>query len=246
MRKLKLSMGILAIAFATLTTLSCKENKKENDNDNEHHSEMSTDEDHSKMNHDNSDGHHDEETTHDNSDGHHDEEATHDNSDGHHDKDNADETIDARDIKMSTEKNAATTPIIDAYFQIKNALVTDSKGNAAQGGTALLAAFSKFDMKTLTGETHKEYMEIAESAIEHAEHIVKSPLDHQREHFEVLSTDINDLIALIGTEKTIYQDFCPMASNGKGAIWLSETKEIKNPYMGSKMSTCGNIQQQIN
>tara|TARA_R110002049_G_scaffold116099_1_gene268415 strand:+ start:13551 stop:14252 length:702 start_codon:yes stop_codon:yes gene_type:complete len=233
MRKLKLSMGILAIAFATLTVASCKDAKKESNNEDGHHSEMSADEDHSKMNHDNSDGHHDEE-------------ATHDNSDGHHDQDNGDETTNARDIQMSTEKNAATSPIIDAYFQIKNALVTDNKENAAKGGTALLAAFSKYDVTTFTGETREEYMEIAESAKEHAEHIVKSPIDHQREHFEVLSTDINDLIALVGTEKTVYQDFCPMAANGKGAIWLSETKEIKNPYMGSKMPTCGNMQKQIN
>ena len=242
MRKLKLSMGILAIAFATLTVVSCKDAKKENNNEDGHHSEMSTDEDHSTMNHDNSDGHHDEEATHDNSDGHHDEEATHDNSDGHHDGDSAEMSSEARDLDVSSQKNPATTPIIDAYLQIKNALVTDNKGNAAKGGTALLAAFSKFDMTTLTGESHKEYMEIAESAIEHAEHIVKSPIDHQREHFETLSTDINDLITLLGTDKTLYLDYCPM----KKVSWLSETKDIKNPFYGSEMLTCGNVKKQIN
>ena len=229
MRKLKLSMGILAIAFATLTVVSCKDAKKENNNEDGHHSEMSTDEDHSKMNHDNSDGHHDEE-------------ATHDNSDGHHDGDSAEMSSEARDLDVSSQKNPATTPIIDAYLQIKNALVTDNKGNAAKGGTALLAAFSKFDMTTLTGESHKEYMEIAESAIEHAEHIVKSPIDHQREHFETLSTDVNDLITLLGTDKTLYQDYCPM----KKVTWLSETKAIKNPFYGSEMLTCGNVKKQIN
>ena len=88
-------------------------------------------------------------------------------------------------------------------------------------------------------------MEILESAKEHAEHIVKSPIDHQREHFEVLSTDIKDLIGLVGSEKTLYQDFCPMFNDGKGAIWLSEFKEIKNPYYGSKMLTCGSIQKEL-
>jgi alpha-D-ribose 1-methylphosphonate 5-triphosphate diphosphatase PhnM len=111
-------------------------------------------------------------------------------------------------------------------LQIKNALVADDKEVAAKGGTTLLKAFSKFDMTALKGEAHKEYMEILENAKEQAEHIVKSPIDHQREHFEVLSTDINDLIALLGTNKTLYQDFCPMANDGKGAIWLSEIKDI--------------------
>jgi hypothetical protein len=85
-------------------------------------------------------------------------------------------------------------------------------------------------------------MEILESAKEHAEHIVKKPIDHQREHFETLSTDITDLITLLGTDKTLYQDYCPM----KKVSWLSETKEIKNPFYGSKMLTCGSVKKQIN
>ena len=101
-------------------------------------------------------------------------------------------------------------------------------------------------MTKLTDAQHKEYMEIVENAKEQAEHIVKSPIDHQREHFEVLSNDVNDLITLLGTDKTLYQTFCPMYNNKKGAIWLSETDEIKNPFYGSKMLTCGKVQKQIN
>ncbi|EKF55536.1 hypothetical protein I215_07497, partial [Galbibacter marinus] len=50
MSKLKSTLGIVAIAFITLTVMSCKDNSKE---------QNSTDGDHSEMNHDNSDGHHD-------------------------------------------------------------------------------------------------------------------------------------------------------------------------------------------
>ena len=217
MKNLKVTIGILAIAFITLTVSSCKDNKKNHNNNDGHHTEMKSD-DHSNMNHDNSDGHHDNAST------------------SHHE----------RDIEANTQKNSSTTPIIDAYIQIKNGLVADSKSAAAKGGAALLTAFSQFDMSNLSGDTHKEYMEILESAKENAEHIVKSPIGHQREHFEVLSTDINDLITLLGTEKTLYQDFCPMANNNKGAYWLSEVKEIKNPYFGAKMMKCGSVKKQIN
>jgi len=180
----------------------------------------------------------------------------HNNNDGHHSevkkeihtKMNHDSTS-----KKGTEakvvnhqKNTATSPIINGYIQIKNGLVADDKDAAAKGGTALLTAFAKFDMSTLSGQTHKEYMEIIESAKEQSEHIVKSPIDHQREHFEVLSADISDLITLLGTEKTLYQDFCPMANNNKGAYWLSEVENIKNPYFGAKMMKCGSVKKQIN
>jgi hypothetical protein len=148
--------------------------------------------------------------------------------------------------KTDYQKNPATTPIIEAYIQIKNGLVDDSKEKAANGAEALLKAFSAFDMTQLTTETHKEYMEILESAKEHTEHIVKGTIDNQREHFEPLSTNISDMIALLGTEKTLYKDFCPMANNNKGAYWLSEVRGIKNPYFGAKMMKCGNVREQIN
>jgi altronate dehydratase len=151
-----------------------------------------------------------------------------------------------REILQNNTKNAETAAILDAYFEIKNGLVADSKENTAKGGNELLAALSKFDMSKLSEKAHKEYMEIQESAKEHADHIVKSDIDHQREHFEGLSTDITDLVALLGTNKVIYQDFCPMANNNKGALWLSEVKEINNPYFGSKMLTCGSVKKQIN
>ncbi|KKM63345.1 hypothetical protein LCGC14_1512330, partial [marine sediment metagenome] len=88
--------------------------------------------------------------------------------------------------------------------------------------------------------------DIIEDAKEHAEHISESPIGHQREHFDVLSKDMIDLIAITGTEEKLYQDFCPMYNDNKGAQWLSATKEIKNPYYGAKMMSCGSVQKEIN
>lgn len=206
MKTSKTIIAILAITLLSFTAISCKTDKKDEKKNA-----------HSEMNHDNSDGHHNESS----------------------------EKKD-RTIAANAQKNIATSPIIEGYLQIKNGLVSDSKEATAKGATALVTSFSEFDMSKLTGETHNEYMEIMESAKEHAEHIVKSDMKHQREHFEALSTDINDLVALLGTEKTLYQDFCPMANNNKGAYWLSEVKEIKNPYFGASMLKCGSVKKQIN
>lgn len=151
-----------------------------------------------------------------------------------------------KNIDTVTQKSDLASAIIDGYLVLKNALVDEDSEKAAEGGKMMLTAFSNFEMAKLTEIQHTKYMEIAESAKEHADHIVKNPIDHQREHFEDLSKDINELIALVGTDKTLYQDFCPMASNNKGAMWMSETEEINNPYFGSKMLKCGSVQKQIN
>ncbi|PZD79390.1 DUF3347 domain-containing protein [Mesonia sp. K7] len=59
MKKVKLVTTIMVMAFISLTAVSCKDAKTDKNDSTEHHSEMNADGDHSKMNHDNSDGHHD-------------------------------------------------------------------------------------------------------------------------------------------------------------------------------------------
>ena len=44
-----------------------------------------------------------------------------------------------------------------------------------------------------------------------------------------------------GFPSTIYIQKCPMANNNKGAIWLSTDEEIRNPYYGDAMLTCGSV-----
>lgn len=147
-------------------------------------------------------------------------------------------------VATTTIQSDVTTPVLDAYFNLKNALVAENKTAAAAAGKVFLAALTSFDTANLSETQQKEFLEIAGTAKEHAQHIIKSALDHQVEHFVDLSIDVKDLITLVGTNKTIYQVHCPMYHDG--AIWLSEFKEVKNPYFGSKMLTCGTIQTQFN
>jgi Cu(I)/Ag(I) efflux system membrane fusion protein len=39
----------------------------------------------------------------------------------------------------------------------------------------------------------------------------------------------------------VYKEYCPMAFDNKGAYWLSESEEIRNPYFGKSMLTCGEV-----
>jgi hypothetical protein len=143
--------------------------------------------------------------------------------------------------------NASINEVVANYLKLKNALVNDNSKEAANSGNALVATIGKVDMNSISKEQMKGYMDIADDAKEHAEHIGSNGDDiaHQREHFVMLSKDINDLIKTFGTSQKLYQDFCPMADDNKGAIWISEIKEIKNPYFGSQMATCGSIKKEF-
>ena len=173
-------------------------------------------------------------------------------SEDHANHEGMDSDMDNNDMNGSdtmgemNQKTSTATAVIDNYLKLKDALVGDNNKDAAKVGGALATSFDSLDITGFTNEQQKELSEIIEVAKEHAEHIAKSDIKHQREHFESLSNDMVDLLAITGTSKKLFQQHCPMYNNKKGGIWLSASNEIKNPLFGSKMLTCGSVQKEIN
>jgi hypothetical protein len=211
MSKLRSTLGVVAIAFITLTAVSCNDNKKEQNKADGDHSEMSVDGDHSEMNHDNSDGHHD---------------------------------VDKNAMAINDSQDSKAEVILKDYFNLKNALVGDDNAKAKDLGMALTQSLKSFDVSSHSNTEQTELKDIIVDATEHAEHISESDIAHQREHFKILSKDITDMVAITGTNKKLYEQFCPMYDGG--SVWLSMEKDIKNPYYGSQMLNCGKLQREIN
>ena len=127
------------------------------------------------------------------------------------------------------------------YLGIKNALIDGNKDKAASSSSSMYEAMKGFDKSLLNSEQKKVYDDIEADLKEHAEHISKSKLDHQREHFAMMSKDMYDMVKAFGAGMTLYHDQCPMYNDG--AMWLSESKDIRNPYYGEKMMDCGSVEE---
>ena len=153
------------------------------------------------------------------------------------------------EVQANTDVNSnkPVNDVVASYLQLKNALANDNSKDAAAAGTEVQKAIEKADTASFSAEQKKVFADVKDDAIEHAEHIAANAnnIVHQREHFETLSKDLYDMVKVFGTGQTLYQTHCPMYNNNKGANWLSETKEIKNPYLGAKMSTCGEVKEEI-
>jgi hypothetical protein len=148
---------------------------------------------------------------------------------------------------QTTNDNAAIKKIVDGYLQIKNALTNDNGSDAAAGGKAMVAAMSQLNTSAFTEVQKKTYNDMQDDLKENAEHIGENAdkIAHQREHFDMLSQDVYDLVKTFNAGEKLYKVYCPMYNKGKGAFWISETKEIKNPYLGKEMPTCGEIKEEI-
>lgn len=161
----------------------------------------------------------------------------HDNSDGY--------KTDKKEINL--DGNGVLQAVLKDYFNLKDALVADDNSKAKKLGSKLAKSLGNINILSNYSEGQKaDLKDIIEDAIEHGEHISKSDIAHQREHFKTLSKDMSDLIAITGTSMKIYEQFCPMYDNNKGGAWLSMNEEIRNPYFGDKMLKCGKVQREIN
>ncbi|WP_276501655.1 DUF3347 domain-containing protein [Terrimonas pollutisoli] len=164
-------------------------------------------------------------------------------------------TTDNKDVKAvavtytNIDAKAASSikEIIDHYLHIKNALANDNGKEAAKGGAAMEKAISRLDKSLLTAEQKAAYDVNEEEMKEHAEHISENgdKISHQRSHFVMMSEVVYDLVKNFGGGRPLYHDHCPMARDNKGAMWISETKEVKNPYFGAEMLTCGSVEEVI-
>lgn len=175
---------------------------------------------------------------------HHEEGTEHDHSSHEHGSTDEDRNVSANTDEMKGDLSF----VLSDYFALNESLVQDDAATAAEASEKLVASLKGFTGSRLSEDEQKEVDEIMESALENAEHISENAgeISHQREHLVSLSTDIKDLIAIIGTSQKLYEDFCPMANDNNGAIWISNKEAISNPYMGTKMPTCGKVNRIIN
>lgn len=149
----------------------------------------------------------------------------------------------------NVDKKAAAEvkEIVDHYLHIKNALAADNPAEAAKGGEAMVATIEKLDKSLLTAEQKKVFDAGQDDLKEHAERIGKNGgnIKQQREHFAAMSGEVYTLVKAFGAGRPLYHDHCPMYNDNKGGMWVSEIKEVKNPYFGAEMLTCGKVEEVI-
>ncbi|MGO1245282.1 MAG: DUF3347 domain-containing protein [Sphingobacterium sp.] len=123
-----------------------------------------------------------------------------------------------------------TNILLTNYYEVKNALVNSQTQLASEAIINLQKGInSSGDFK------QKADLNKAVDKLEKAK-----DLEKQRAAFNEVSTTLWQILK--STDKVnslVYYQYCPM----KKAYWLSNEKEIKNPYYGSTMLNCGSVVQ---
>ncbi len=135
--------------------------------------------------------------------------------------------------------------LIDEYLELKNMLV---KGEKVDGqARSILSVLVEIDMGAFSHEAHEEWMEYQKVIKEKSQAILDvDKIEKQRKHFIKLSDAMIDLLeSFKAPGEELYVQFCPMANDDEGAFWLSDENQIRNPYFGDQMLTCGEVREEI-
>lgn len=121
-----------------------------------------------------------------------------------------------------------TNTLLTNYYSVKNALVNS---NAKVASEAIMDL-----QKAINTEKDFKQKAVLNKAVDK---LAKAKgLEKQRAVFNEVSTTLWQIVKSADKlNALVYYQYCPM----KKAYWLSNEKEIKNPYYGSAMLNCGRV-----
>jgi Cu(I)/Ag(I) efflux system membrane fusion protein len=150
-------------------------------------------------------------------------------------------------LSVDNQAKEALQPLYASYLKWKDSLTNDDFAEAQKMATSMKSALDKINMSLFKVDAHNAWMKYQGSlsnSLEHVQHF--SGIEQLRKAFQTVSSTMIDMTNTFKPlAETIYVQHCPMADNNKGADWLSTSKEIKNPYFGSSMLTCGEVTKEI-
>lgn len=137
--------------------------------------------------------------------------------------------------------------VLKPYFDLKNALVADDAAKARTAAQKTQQVLENVDMTLLKDDPHQQWMRYLNTMQEALTAIQsKADLTTQRTAFAPLSEAFYQSLQQFNVKGlSAYYQYCPMADSDQGAYWLSELKEIKNPYFGEAMLGCGETRETL-
>lgn len=131
--------------------------------------------------------------------------------------------------------------LYNAYIPMKNAFVKSDAGAVKVEAEKVRSSLLAVDMDLVKGDLHMKWMsllEILESEISTISNT--GDISDQRIAFADFNDAFYNTLGLFGLQSgTVFYQYCPMANGDQGAFWLSEVNEIRNPYFGNEMLSCG-------
>lgn len=145
--------------------------------------------------------------------------------------------------------NQSFGKLLEDYFALKDNFVAENESLINEYAAKLIIATDSLVLQELQADsnvvaTAKTYTQGISAELKGL--LGEKDLNNKRKSFQMIGDQLYDLIRTVQYDRAvIYHNFCPMAFNDQGANWLSNSREIRNPYIPKRMLSCGEIKDSI-
>lgn len=148
--------------------------------------------------------------------------------------------------KLSDAQTSQLVGIVNNYYELKDAMVATNAAKADEAAAKMQTSVDSFKGNLASDTTNFTSLKTDLDSITIGNKNILAVKDEtcekKRIHFETVSNAMYNMLKAVELKNAgVYRQYCPMAFNDKGAYWLSNETEIKNPYFGKKMLECGEV-----
>lgn len=152
-----------------------------------------------------------------------------------------------KSVDVPTAFKQEMDKLVAVYYQLKDALVAGDFAASKRMSANLLAKVKSVNAGGISAQAESVWQTLSGNMVDATQHIGHAgDIEEVRHHFETVSDAIILAFESFGpAESIVYVQYCPMAFDDKGASWLSNVDEIRNPYFGDAMLMCGEVTKTI-
>jgi len=149
---------------------------------------------------------------------------------------------------LEDSKKKELEAVIESYLELKTAFFESDLTKIDRLTTQMKEKVEQVDKQTLAAEGKKAWQQhdsLYTKKLSEMLHL--TGLIEKQSYFSHISEIVYCTIKSfeLKINGKLYAAYCPMAFEGKGAYWISDSKEISNPYLGEKMPKCGEIKEEL-
>lgn len=138
--------------------------------------------------------------------------------------------------------------LVSVYLEDQRDLSRDKFPQSQKQSSAFQERLERIPADWMEEEDREEWRRLSAQLDQGAEQFSSAEgLDAARSGFRQISESLVAMLRRWGSEerRPLLVYYCPMAFEGKGGRWLQSAEGIENPYYGSRMFTCGQLEERL-
>jgi Cu(I)/Ag(I) efflux system membrane fusion protein len=160
--------------------------------------------------------------------------------------------VEVRPSPISFNENSGTfnesfSGLLTAYYALKDAFVASDTGMVNMAAEKLVLNADSLKINEIQGDTSGTIKETAQyfaaTISSSGKNIGAQPgLEAKKRELNMITDAMWNLTRTVHFEgQKVYYQYWPMAFDNMGAYWLSDKREVVNPYFGKEMLNCGEV-----